>query len=86
MIHLVLATLIRAKVWAEKQKFPLDISLWIRAFERRSSHPGSINYSPVLISLSSTIRSGRALHLKRHGICDSILHNLQHIPVRIHAE
>jgi hypothetical protein len=38
----VLVTPFRAKVWAEKQKFPLDVSLWIRAFERRSSHAGSV--------------------------------------------
>jgi hypothetical protein len=56
------------KVWADKEKFHLDIFLWIRAFERRSGHTGSINYYLVLITLPSTIKSGQELHLERHGI------------------
>lgn len=69
-----------------KKKFPLDVSIWIRAFERRPSHAGLVTYHPVLITLVSTFRSGRVLHLKRHGICDFLLHNSQHLPARIHED
>jgi hypothetical protein len=30
--------------------------------------------------------SGQVLHLERHGICDSLLHSLQHLPARIHVD
>jgi hypothetical protein len=85
-IRFVLATRIWAKVCEEKQEFLLDISLWIRAFERRFGLHGLITYYPVLITQPSTTRLGRVLHLKRYGICDSFLHKLQHLPARIHVE
>lgn len=82
----MLVTRIWAKVCGKKQKFLLDISLWIRAFERGSSLRGLINYFPVLITQPSIITSGQVLHLERHGICDFLLHKLQHLPARIHME
>ncbi len=82
----VLATRIWAKVCEEKRKFLLDISLWIRAFERRSGLRDLFTCYPVLITQPSTNKSGRVLHLKRHGICDFLLHTLQHLPARIHVE
>jgi hypothetical protein len=81
----VLATRIWAKVCEEKRKFLLDISLWIRAFERRLGLCGLVTYYPVLITQRSTNKSDRVLHLKRHGICDSLLHMLQHLSARIHV-
>ena len=43
-----------------------------------------VTHHPVLLTLRLTDQSG--MHSERKSVCDLLLHNLQHLPVRIYTE